>query len=95
MSFSLDDFGTGYSSLSYLRLLPIDQIKIDRSFVMGLERADEEGVVVQAILAMSRSLGLEVIAEGVELAAQRDRLMQLGCHGFQGWLYAAPCRLQT
>ncbi len=88
VSFSLDDFGTGYSSLSYLRLLPIDQVKIDRSFVNGLERDDDDGVVVQAILAMSRSMGLEVIAEGVELPAQRDRLVALGCHGLQGWLYA-------
>lgn len=88
VTFSLDDFGTGYSSLSYLHRLPIDQVKIDRSFVTGLEREDADGVVVQAIVAMSRSMSLEVIAEGVELPAQRDRLVQLGCHCFQGWLYA-------
>ena len=88
VSFSLDDFGTGYSSLSYLRMLPIDQVKIDSSFVNGLERREDDGVIVQAILAISRSMGLEVVAEGVELPAQRDRLVEFGCHCFQGWLYA-------
>ncbi|MBV9819659.1 MAG: amino acid permease [Solirubrobacterales bacterium] len=85
----LDDFGTGYSSLAYVRRFPIDVIKIDRSFVADLE-SDGEGVtIIQAILNMARGLRLDVIAEGVENAAQAELLQDLGCRMAQGWHYAA------
>lgn len=91
--FSLDDFGTGYSSLSYLRRLPLDQIKIDQSFVRDmLDNAGSETIVL-AILGMSRSLGLEVIAEGVETEAQHAFLLEHGCQRFQGYLLGKPLPL--
>jgi diguanylate cyclase (GGDEF)-like protein len=83
-----DDFGTGYSSLSYLKQYPIDQVKIDRSFVSGLgSDAGDEGIVT-AILAMARALGLVVVAEGIETPVQRERLSELGCEHAQGYLFA-------
>jgi diguanylate cyclase (GGDEF)-like protein len=90
ISFSMDDFGTGYSSLSRLKRLPIDQLKIDRSFVDDIERDNEDVAIVQTIIAMSRALGLEVIAEGIETEAQRDFLVRLGCLHFQGYLFGKP-----
>ncbi len=88
--FSMDDFGTGHSSLAYLTRLPLDQLKIDQSFVrqLGLQHSDD--VIVQTIIAMARTLELEVIAEGVETTAQRDALAGYGCHLYQGYLYARP-----
>ncbi len=90
IGFSMDDFGTGYSSLSYLRHLPLDQLKIDRSFVSELENSSGDAVIVKTIIAMARSLGLNVIAEGVEKEAQHTLLNGNDCHAFQGFLYGEP-----
>ncbi len=86
----LDDFGTGYSSLSYLRRLSIDVLKIDRSFVVGLDQGLEDHVIVEAIVTMAHALGLDVMAEGVETPAQLDALRELGSGYVQGYLLARP-----
>jgi len=86
----LDDFGTGYSSLSYLRRFPLDVLKIDRSFVAGLGRDDEDLAIVTAIVQMARTLGLTVVAEGVERPEQLERLRELECELVQGRLIAEP-----
>ncbi len=87
---SLDDFGTGNSSLNYLTKLPLTQLKIDKSFVDELPASHRDAMVAQTIIAMGRGLGLDVIAEGVETAAQRDFLITQGCHSFQGYLFGRP-----
>ncbi|WP_174291357.1 EAL domain-containing protein [Sphingomonas bacterium] len=87
---AIDDFGTGYSSLAYLASLPIDYLKIDRSLVGGIEGDNRAQVVVRGAIDMARSLGLTVIAEGVETAAQRDLLAATGCAVYQGFLLAPP-----
>ncbi|MGN6788931.1 MAG: EAL domain-containing protein [Rhodanobacteraceae bacterium] len=87
---SLDDFGTGYSSLAYLTRLPLDQLKIDRSFVDRLPEDRNDAMVAQTIIGMGRGLGLDVIAEGVETEAQRNFLMAQGCDAFQGYLIGRP-----
>lgn len=87
---ALDDFGTGYSSLSYLTRFPIDYIKIDRSFVLGVADGTDAGAIVQAIIAMAHSLGKSVIAEGVETAEQLRALSALDCDELQGYLLAPP-----
>lgn len=86
----LDDFGTGYSGLSYLRRFPLDALKIDRSFIAGLGADDEDSAIVAAIIGMARTLGLTVVAEGVENRAQLAQLMQLDCDRAQGFLFAPP-----
>jgi PAS domain S-box-containing protein len=88
VSISIDDFGTGYSSLSYLKKLPIDTLKIDRSFVRDLETASDNAAIVAAIIAMGRSLRLRVVAEGVETDGQMRMLAAQGCVLQQGWLFA-------
>ena len=88
IGFSLDDFGTGHSSLSYLTRLPLDQLKIDRSFVANLPESANDAVVAQTIVTMARSLGLDVIAEGVETEAQREFLERHLCHAYQGFLFS-------
>ncbi len=90
IQFSVDDFGTGYSSLAYLTRLPLDQLKIDQSFVRNLGVRHSDGLIVQTIIGMARSLGLEVIAEGVETPAQQELLAQYGCELYQGYLLARP-----
>ena len=90
VQFSLDDFGTGHSSLAYLTRLPLDQLKIDQSFVRHLGMRHNDGVIVQTIIGMARNLDLEVIAEGVETAAQRDLLDAHGCSLYQGYLFGRP-----
>ncbi len=86
----LDDFGTGYSSLSYLRRLPLDSIKIDRSFIDGLDSDDANLPIVQAVIALAHGLGIEVVAEGIETAGQLARLRELVCDRGQGFYYARP-----
>jgi len=90
MSFSLDDFGTGYSSLSYLKRLPLAQLKIDQSFVRDLQTNTNDTLIAQTIVALGHSLGLHVIAEGVETAPQRDYLASIGCDAFQGYYFGHP-----
>lgn len=87
---SIDDFGTGYSSLSYLKQFPIDRIKIDQSFVCGIPRDSNDVAIVEAIIALSRALGLATIGEGVETADQADYLRLLQCDELQGYLFSRP-----
>ncbi|MEY3474067.1 MAG: hypothetical protein RL087_525 [Pseudomonadota bacterium] len=87
---SIDDFGTGHSSLATLRRLPAAELKIDRAFVTDIETSTEASTIAKVIIDMARTLGLRVVAEGVETTGQRDRLVALGCNELQGYLFARP-----
>ncbi|MBI5718569.1 MAG: bifunctional diguanylate cyclase/phosphodiesterase [Burkholderiales bacterium] len=87
---SIDDFGTGHSSLAVLRRLPAAELKVDRSFVVDLEASESARSIVEAVLSVARTLGLRVVAEGVETEAQRDILVRMGCDELQGYLFARP-----
>ena len=93
VSFSMDDFGTGYSSLSYLAQLPIDQLKIDKSFVQNIPGENNDETIARTIISMGHGLNIDVIAEGVETQVQREFLERHGCHAFQGYLYSHPLSL--
>jgi diguanylate cyclase (GGDEF)-like protein/PAS domain S-box-containing protein len=93
ISLALDDFGTGFSSLSYLRSLPVDRIKIDRSFVSGLDLQPAKAAMVETILSMQRVRPVEFVAEGVETLEEREWLVAHGCHFIQGYLYSRPLPL--
>jgi EAL domain-containing protein (putative c-di-GMP-specific phosphodiesterase class I) len=87
---ALDDFGTGYSSLSYLKMLDINYLKIDRSFIKNIVADNEDLVVCRAILSIAHSMGHEVVAEGIETVEQEELLRSIGCHYLQGFLYSKP-----
>jgi diguanylate cyclase (GGDEF)-like protein/PAS domain S-box-containing protein len=92
---SLDDFGTGYSSLRYLKRLPLTQVKIDQSFVRDMLQDPSDVAIIQSILSLGHSLGLSVVAEGVETQAQFERLNAMGCRIFQGYLFSKPVPVET
>lgn len=93
VGFSLDDFGTGYSSLSYLKKLPLDQLKIDQGFVRDILIDSNDAAIAKMVVVLGETLGLSVIAEGVESNEQKEFLSQLGCHAYQGYLYSPPIPL--
>ena len=87
---SIDDFGTGYSSLGYLRRLPVDQLKIDRSFVFNMTSDDQDEIIVQSTIDLAHNLGLTVVAEGAETLETLHRLRELGCDSVQGFVLSRP-----
>jgi diguanylate cyclase (GGDEF)-like protein/PAS domain S-box-containing protein len=94
VGFALDDFGTGYSSLIYLKKLPLDQLKIDQSFVRNALSNSVDAAIIRAIMALGNSLGIAIIAEGVETEAERNFLLQEGCRLFQGYYFGRPSRVE-
>jgi EAL domain-containing protein (putative c-di-GMP-specific phosphodiesterase class I) len=93
VSLSIDDFGTGYSSLAYLKRLPLDTLKIDRSFIQDIPRCPQDMEIVQAIILMAHTLHLQVVTEGVETAEQYEFLKAYGCDYVQGYLMSRPVPL--
>ncbi len=87
---SIDDFGVGFSSLSYLKILPADVLKIDKSFVAGLGKSPEDTAIVRMVIELAHTLGMEVVAEGLESEVQATRLKQMGCDTAQGHYFARP-----
>ena len=87
---AIDDFGTGYSSLNILRQLNVDRLKIDRAFISGKDSQKNDFSIAGIVLQLAAQLGLKTVAEGIETAAQREHLLQLGCHDAQGYLFAKP-----
>jgi diguanylate cyclase (GGDEF)-like protein/PAS domain S-box-containing protein len=95
IGFSLDDFGTGYSSLTYLKRLPLDQLKIDQGFIRNIVTDPNDSAIAKMVVVLAESLGLSVIAEGVELQAQAEFLAHMGCHAYQGYLFSKPVPLEA
>jgi EAL domain-containing protein (putative c-di-GMP-specific phosphodiesterase class I) len=91
---AIDDFGTGYSSLTYLKRFPVDVVKIDRSFVMGVDTAPVDSAIVTAVLGLADAVGMTTVAEGVETEAQLARLRELECPLVQGYLLGKPCNAE-
>jgi EAL domain-containing protein (putative c-di-GMP-specific phosphodiesterase class I) len=87
---AIDDFGTGYSSLAYLKRLPVDEVKIDKSFVLNMQKDDNDAVIVRSIIDLARNLGLRVVAEGVETTSTWDTLRDMGCDTGQGYVISRP-----
>jgi EAL domain-containing protein (putative c-di-GMP-specific phosphodiesterase class I) len=90
VNISIDDFGTGYSSLLYLKRLPANELKIDRGFITELAKCNDDAAIVSAIVALGKTLGLRIVAEGVETAEQQQMLTELGCDILQGYLLSKP-----
>ena len=87
---SVDDFGTGYSSLSYLKDLPIDYLKIDRSFITGIETSEKHIKLIKGVIDLAKSLGIDIIAEGIETEDQLNTVLRCGCNNIQGFYIARP-----